>query len=75
MTIEILGVDIAKNVFQLRGVNCGGHVVGLRSAFTLVRCDQRAEMVQPAANGLVGDHDVAFANKSSTSRKLRVNRR
>jgi len=27
MTIEILGVDIAKNVFQLYGVNRGGHVV------------------------------------------------
>jgi len=27
MTIEILGVDIAKNVFQLHGLNCGGHVV------------------------------------------------
>jgi len=27
MTIEILGVDIAKNVFQLHGVNRGGHVV------------------------------------------------
>ena len=27
MTIEILGVDIVKNVFQLHGVNRGGHVV------------------------------------------------
>jgi len=27
MTIETLGVDIAKNVFQLHGVNCNGHVV------------------------------------------------
>jgi transposase len=27
MTIEILGVDIAKNVFQLRGVNRNGRVV------------------------------------------------
>lgn len=26
MTIETLGVDIAKNVFQLHGVNCNGHV-------------------------------------------------
>ena len=27
MTIEILGIDIAKNVFQLHGVNCNGRVV------------------------------------------------
>jgi len=27
MTIETLGVDIAKNVFQLHGVNRNGHVV------------------------------------------------
>ena len=27
MTIEILGIDIAKNVFQLHGVNRGGLVV------------------------------------------------
>jgi transposase len=27
MTIEILGVDIAKNVFQLHGVNGKGRVV------------------------------------------------
>ena len=27
MTIETLGVDIAKNVFQLHGVNCNGRVV------------------------------------------------
>ena len=27
MTIETLGVDIAKNVFQLHGVSRDGHVV------------------------------------------------
>ena len=27
MTIETLGIDIAKNVFQLHGVNRNGHVV------------------------------------------------
>ena len=27
MTIETLGIDIAKNVFQLHGVNCNGRVV------------------------------------------------
>jgi hypothetical protein len=27
MTIETLGIDIAKNVFQLHGVNHGGRVV------------------------------------------------
>ncbi len=27
MTIETLGVDIAKNVFQLHGVNRNGHIV------------------------------------------------
>ena len=27
MTIETLGIDIAKNVFQLHGVNRGGRVV------------------------------------------------
>lgn len=27
MTIETLGIDIAKNVFQLHGVNCKGHAI------------------------------------------------
>jgi hypothetical protein len=27
MSIEILGIDIAKNIFQLHGVNRGGGVV------------------------------------------------
>ena len=34
-----------------------GHV-GLRSAFAQVRCDHCPEMVHPAPNGLVGDHDA-----------------
>src|SRR5664279_2914137 len=36
-----------------------GHV-GLRSAFAQVRCDHCPEMVHPAPNGLVGDHDAAL---------------
>jgi transposase len=31
MIIEILGIDIAKNVFQLHGVNRNGRVVLKRS--------------------------------------------
>jgi len=27
MTIETLGIDIAKTVFQLHGVNRNGHVI------------------------------------------------
>jgi transposase len=30
MTIETLGIDIAKNVFQLHGVNRNGRVVSKR---------------------------------------------
>ena len=35
MTIETLGVDIAKNVFQLHGVNCNGRVVLKRRVMRL----------------------------------------
>jgi transposase len=41
MTIETLGIDIAKNVFQLHGVNCGGRVVFKRR----VMRDQLLEVV------------------------------
>jgi transposase len=37
MTIETLGVDIAKNVFQLHGVNRNGRVVLKRCAISLSR--------------------------------------
>ena len=41
MTIETLGIDIAKNVFQLHGVNGGGRVVFKRR----VMRDQLLEVV------------------------------
>src|SRR6516164_483054 len=41
MTIETLGIDIAKNVFQLHGVNFGGRVVFKRR----VMRDQLLEVV------------------------------
>lgn len=41
MTIETLGVDIAKNVFQLHGVNCNGRVVVKRRVLR----DQLLEVV------------------------------
>jgi hypothetical protein len=44
----------------------------LRPAFAQVCCD-RSKMVHPAAHRLIGNHDSAF-RQSSTSRKLRVNR-
>ena len=34
--------------------------MGFGSAFAQVRCDHRPEIVQPAPDGLVGDHDPAF---------------
>ena len=34
--------------------------VGLGSTFAQVRRDQGPEMIHPAPNGLVGDHDAAF---------------
>jgi hypothetical protein len=34
--------------------------MGFGSAFAQVRCDHRPEMVQPAPDGLIGDHDPAF---------------
>ena len=41
MTIETLGIDIAKNVFQLHGVNRGGRAVFKRR----VMRDQLLEVV------------------------------
>ena len=41
MSIEVLGIDIAKNVFQLHGVNRGGGVVFKRR----VMRDQLLEVV------------------------------
>jgi transposase len=41
MTIETLGIDIAKNVFQLHGLNRGGRVVFKRR----VMRDQLLEVV------------------------------
>jgi hypothetical protein len=34
--------------------------VGFGSAFAQVRRDHRPEMVHPAPDGLIGDHDPAF---------------
>jgi hypothetical protein len=49
--------------------------VGPWAAFAQIRCDYRPEMVHPAANRLIRDRNSRSANKSSTSRKLKVNRR
>src|SRR6202158_1951010 len=37
--------------------------VGLGSAFTQVRCNDRPEMVYPAPNGLVGDCNAALCQQ------------
>ena len=34
--------------------------MGFGSAFAQVRCDHWPEMVHPAPDGLIGDHDPAF---------------
>jgi hypothetical protein len=66
--------DLATNDFQIDFVKMPS-CMGLGSAFAQVRCDLRPKMDHPAPNGLAGDYDARSANKSSTSRKLRVNRR
>jgi hypothetical protein len=74
-----LGVDGAPQTdhpaidFQIDFVQMPSRM-GLEPAFAQVRCDHRPKMVHTASDGLIGDHDPAFANKSSTSRKLSVNR-
>jgi hypothetical protein len=35
--------------------------------------DPRSKMIDPSSHGFIGDCDFAFANKSSTSRKLKMN--
>src|SRR6266550_8916762 len=60
-----LGIDGAPEVDQAT-IDLQIHLiqmparVGSRSAFTQVRCDQRAKVIYPAPNGLVGDRNAAF---------------
>ena len=60
-----LGVDGAPKIdhpaidFQIDFVEMPGRV-GFGSAFAQVRRDHRPEMIHPAANGFIGDHDPAF---------------
>src|ERR1700719_418267 len=52
-------IDHAAGDFQIDLVKMPGGV-GLGSTFAQVRRDQGPEMIHPAPNGLVGDHDAAF---------------
>src|SRR5271154_555534 len=60
-----LGIDGAPQIdhaavdFQVHLIQMPSRM-GLGSAFAQVCCDHRSEMVHPASNGLVGDHDPAF---------------
>jgi len=60
-----LGVDGAPQIdhpaidFQIDFVQVPRRM-GFGSAFAQVRCDHRPEMVHPAPDGLIGDHDPAF---------------
>src|ERR1700726_1812063 len=60
-----LGVDGAPQIdhpaidFQIDFVQVPSRM-GFGSAFAQVRCDHRPEMVHPAPDGLIGDHDPAF---------------
>ena len=58
MTIETLGIDIAKAVFQLHGVNCNGRVVLKRRV--MPEGSWLARMLARKPRKLVG---VALANK------------
>lgn len=66
MTIETLGVDIAKNVFQLHGVNCNGRVVLKRR----VMRDQLLEVVarSTGARWLSKPVPERFAGRASSRR-------
>ena len=46
----------------------------LKATLSQVGRDHRSEMIDPTPNGLVGHPTPRSANKSSTSRRLRVNR-
>jgi hypothetical protein len=52
-------IDHAAGDFQIDFVQMPGRV-GLRSKFAQVRRDQGPEMIHPAANGFVRDHDAPF---------------
>ena len=74
MNIQTLGIDIAKNVFQLHGVSRSGHVVLKRRLYGRLLLG-----AQVRGTGSSGeDHQPAICEairrKPSTSRKLKVNR-
>ena len=50
--------DDAAIDFQIDFVEMPSRRLG--SAFAQVRCDRRSEMVHPARDCLIGDHDAAF---------------
>src|SRR3977135_3435817 len=60
-----LGVDGTPQIdhpaidFQIDFVQMPSRM-GFGPAFAQVRCDHRPEMVHPAPDGLIGDHDLAF---------------
>ena len=74
-----LGVDGAPQIdhppidFQIDLVKMAGRM-RFWTALAQVRGDHRPKVVHPAAHGLVGDAVPRSASKSSTSRKLSVNR-
>ena len=48
--------------------------MGFGSAFAQVRCDHRPEMVHPAPDGLIGDHDPAFRQQIFDVAEAQLNR-
>ena len=74
MTIETLGIDIAKNVFQLHGVNRGGRVVFKRRVMRdqllevvcrLDRCTIAVEACRVLFTGRASLKDLAIRSGSS----------
>jgi hypothetical protein len=61
-------IDHSASDFQIRLIQMRG-TARLGAAFSQIGWDPGTEMIYPAPNGLVGDHNPRSANRSSTSRK------
>jgi hypothetical protein len=66
--VDHAAVDLDKNFVEMPGR------IRLWPSFVQVGCGLRPEIIHPAPHGLIGDRDPGSANKSSMSRKLRMNR-
>lgn len=56
MTIKTIGIDLAKNVFQVHNVDERGHVVSVSEFFGLISYSSRASSCLPLPR-LAGGHD------------------